>query len=273
VIVGFGALSASSEVYLSDPTKAAAKGRECVLDNTAYSPGERITYKLYYNLNFIWIAAGEVVFSVDEYGDEYKLTAEGKTYGSYEWFFKVHDRYESYISKETLLPRLSIREIEEGKYTLYERVEYDQQAGSGIGWRGKTREEAMERPAEFTVGTCMHDVLSAIYFMRNIDMAVAEPSEEFPVTVIMDRKTYPLDVRYVGLTGEKKIRGLGRFDVHELAPELVVGDVFSDESDMRVWASESASHVPLMIESPISVGSVKAVLNEHKNLRHEIAAK
>lgn len=242
--------------------------RICELDNFAYGPGERIVYKLYYNLNFIWISAGEVEFKVEDYGDRYKLSALGTTYSSYEWFFKVRDYYESYIDKETLLPILTIRDIEEGNYTLYERVEYDQETGLGVGYRGKSKEEAMERPGEFNMEHCMHDVLSAVYFMRNLNLDTAIPNSSYPVTVFMDRKEYPLDVRYIGKEEDKKIKGLGRFDVHELAPEVVAGDVFSEDSEMRVWASTANSHVPLQIESPISVGSIKAVLKEHQNLRH-----
>lgn len=245
--------------------------RICELENLAFGPGERIVYKLYYNLNFIWLSAGEVEFKVQDLGDRYKLTALGTTYSTYEWFFKVRDYYESYIDKETLLPILTIRDIEEGNYTLYERVEYDQETGLGVGYRGKSKEEAMERPGEFNMEHCMHDVLSAVYFMRNLKLDAARPNSVFPVTVFMDRKEYPLDVRYLGKQEDKKIKGLGRFDVYELAPEVVAGDVFSEDSEMRVWASTANSHVPLQIESPISVGSIKAVLKEHENLRHGLA--
>ncbi len=246
------------------------ENRICELENSAFAPGERIVYKLYYNLNFIWIAAGEVEFKVQDLGDRYKLSALGTTYGSYEWFFKVRDYYESYVDKETLLPILTIREIEEGNYTLYERVEYDQETGIGVGYRGKSKEEAMQRPGEFSMEFCLHDVLSAIYFMRNLNLDEATPYSTYPVTVFMDRKEYPLDVRYIGKTQEKKIRGLGKFEVHELAPEVVAGDVFSEDSEMRVWASTTNSCVPLQIESPISVGSIKAVLIEHQGLLHNL---
>ena len=272
--VFIGGLSAKldPEARVSRFGTAGGVERICALENEAYAPGERIVYKLYYNLNFIWIAAGEVVFKVEDYGEEYKLSALGRTYSSYEWFFKVRDEYVSYVNKETLLPRLTIRQIEEGKYTLYERVEYDQAAGKGIGWRGKTVEEAMERPAEFAIEHCLHDVLSAVYFMRNLGYEETALGTEFDITVFMDRKEYPLGVRYVGKQERKRIKGLGRFDVYEIAPEVVAGDVFSDESEMRVWASTVDSRVPLQIESPLSVGSVKAVLKEHENLRHALPA-
>ena len=271
--VFIGGLSAKldPEARVSRFGTAGGVERICALENEAYAPGERIVYKLYYNLNFIWIAAGEVEFRVEDHGDEYKMTALGTTYSSYEWFFKVRDYYESYVDKATLLPRKTVREIEEGKYTLYEYVEYDQANGTGIGYRGKTKAEAMERPGEFEMESCLHDVLSAIYFMRNLDLAGAAEKEKFDITVFMDRKKYPLGARFLGRETNKRIKGLGRFDVFEIAPEVVAGDVFDEDSDMRVWASTESGHVPLQIESPLSVGSVKAVLKEHENLRYGLA--
>ena len=244
--------------------------RECESRNVAFGPDERIIYKLYYNLNFIWVPAGEVVFRVEDKGAQYRLTAIGATYSSYEWFFKVRDRYESYIDKRTLLPVLSIREVNEGNYHLYERVEYDQAGRQVRSWRGHSKAEAMAQEKVVRAETCLHDVLSSIYFMRNVNLEGVGPQERIPVSVMMDRTIYPLNVRYVGQQADKRIKGLGRFSVHELAPEVVAGEVFDENTEMRVWASTGRNQVPLMIESPVSVGSVKAVLKSHHNLRYPL---
>ena len=244
--------------------------RKCKQDNTAFGNGERVVYKLYYNLNFIWIPAGEVTFTVEDLGEEYKLTAIGETYASYEWFFKVRDRYESYVNKETLLPRKAVRIIHEGNYDLYEYIEFDQAKRSGITYRGHTHKEAMAQSKPFASETCLHDVLSSIYYTRNSQLDEVRANSTIPLSVIMSHEIYPLDVKMVGKTEDKKIKGLGRFDAYELVPQLVAGDVFNEDSEMRVWASTAGSHVPLTIESPVSVGSVKAVLKSHDRLRHPL---
>ncbi len=245
----------------------------CELENTAFVGGERMVYKLYYNLNFIWIPAGEVEFEVQDLGDRYKISALGQTYPSYEWFFRVRDRYESYVDKRTLLPTVTTREIHEGNYELFERVEYDQSARTGRGYRGKKKEEALRKPQDFEIETCLHDVLSAIYFMRNLDLENARAGTVYPVTIFMDRKRYPLGMRYLGVEKDMRIKGLGRFDAYEIAPEVVMGDVFDDSDELRVWTSVEAGHVPLQIEAPLSVGYVKAVLKDYENLRHDLVRK
>lgn len=250
--------------------KATTVASECSQENQAFSEGERVIYKLYYNLNFIWVPAGEVEFKVEDHGAQFKVTATGTTYSSYEWFFKVRDRYESYIDKRTLLPAVAIRDIKEGNYSLYERLEFDQANRTGKTYRGHTKEEAMRKATPFRANTCLHDVLSSIYYMRNFTLDGTRPNSKIPISVIMSHEVYPLNVRYIGKEGDKKIRGLGRLEAHELAPEIVAGDVFNENSEMRVWASTSASHVPVLIESPVSVGSVKAVLKSHHRLRHPL---
>ena len=254
------------------PEAAASVAPMCSLENHAFVAGERIKYELYYNLNFIWLPAGTVEFTVEDRGSQYKLTAIGKSYPSYGWFFEVDDRYTSYIDKGTLLPELTLREVNEGKYHLFERVEYDLAARTGIAYRGHTKEEAMARPVSFEMEDCLHDVLSAIYFTRNFGLDTTSTGTEFPLTIFMDQEKYPLGMRLLGREHDKKIKGLGRYDVYELAPQVIAGDVFSEESEMRVWTSVANSHVPLQIESPLSVGSVKAVLQEHENLLYDIAA-
>ncbi|MCB0576838.1 MAG: DUF3108 domain-containing protein, partial [Saprospiraceae bacterium] len=71
----------------------------CSTTNNTFQNGEQITYKIYYNLNFVWIPAGEVVFKIFDEGSQYHYQAIGTTYSSYEWFFTVRDEYNSWVDK------------------------------------------------------------------------------------------------------------------------------------------------------------------------------
>ncbi|MEL6274855.1 MAG: DUF3108 domain-containing protein, partial [Bacteroidota bacterium] len=65
----------------------------CATENAVFQDGEKIVYKLFYNWNFVWLAAGEVTFSVHDTGGEFHVAVRGRTYSSYEWFYKVRDNY------------------------------------------------------------------------------------------------------------------------------------------------------------------------------------
>ncbi len=243
----------------------------CYMVNSAFQVGEEIVYKLYYNWNFVWLSAGEVTFRVGEQDGQFHLSAEGRTYSSYEWFFKVRDYYETFVDKFSLLPTVSIRDVNEGKYTLYEKVVFDQDKNMATSDRGKTKETTQRK--EYNVDECMHDMLSVIYYARNIEYNEFEAGQAFPVKIFMDKKVYPLQVKYKGKESDKKIKGQGKFNTIKFSPEVIAGEVFDEDTQMDVWVSDDENRIPLLIESPVSVGSVKAVLKSHSGLRYDLDAK
>lgn len=243
----------------------------CFMENKTFQGGEEITYKLYYNWGIMWLSAGEVTFKVNDMGSQYHVAVAGRTYKSYEWFFKVRDYYDTYIDKNSLLPKTSIRDVSEGKYKLYDEVTFDQENKKASSLRGKTREVATKK--DYNVGECMHDMLSVIYYSRNIDFENYNEGEEFPVKIFMDKEVWPLNVKYKGKQSRKKVKGKGRFNTIKFSPQVVSGRVFKEGEEMMVYVSDDKNRIPLLIESPVSVGSVKAVLKNYKGLKYEMTAK
>ena len=243
----------------------------CSMTNSAFQAGEQIIYKLYYNWKFIWLPAGEVTFEVFETGKEYRLSAIGRTYASYEWFFKVRDYYAAYIDKETLLPHTSIREVHEGGYHLFDKISYDQENKMVTSLRGNNRADA--KPTQYQLKNCMHDILSIIYYTRNIDFENYAGGTEFPVAIFMDKEVWPLKLSYLGTEQNVKVRGQGRFNTIKFRPEVIAGEVFNDGAEMNIWVTNDLNRIPLLIESDVSVGSVKAVLKSCKGLRHPLESK
>lgn len=247
-------------------TKSVEAPDVCSTDNKAFTNGEEMRYKVYYNLNFVWVPAGEVVFTVKDKGDQYHIRAEGRTFSSYEWFYKVRDVYDTYVDKETLLPTLFIRDVQEGGYTLYEKVSFDQKKRVAHVVRGRSKDQIKERK-DYPIDACMHDMLSIIYLARNLDYNLYQSGQTFPVKVFLDKEEWPLQVAYKGKE-EKKIKGLGKYNTIVFSPEVIAGEVFEEGTEMKVWVSDDGNKVPLLIESPLSVGTIKAVLQDHKGLRH-----
>jgi hypothetical protein len=230
-----------------------------------------LIYKVYYNLNFVWIPAGEVTFKVVDEGDTYHLSAIGRTYSSYEWFYKVRDNYDTWVDKKTMLPKVSIRNISENRYQLYDKVTYDQAGRKATYERGKHTGDIHSR-GTVSFSDCMHDVLSIVYYCRTLDYAQAKTGQEYPVKVMLDEEIYPL--KYTLLSREeKKIKDLGKWATLRFTPQLVAGNVFNENAKMKIWASDDANKLPLMIESPVSVGSVKVVLKNSKALKYDMTAK
>jgi hypothetical protein len=242
----------------------------CSINNNSFVTGEELTYKVYYNWNFVWIAAGEVTFKVLDQGDKYYVSAKGRTYNSYDWAFKVRDEYKVWIDKETMLPRTSIRNVKEGGYQLYDMMKYDHEKMQIRSYRGKTKDDT--RKFTFDIQDCTHDVLSIIYYVRNKNYNEMKKGEKFPIRIFLDKEKYSLETKFVGRE-TKKIKDLGTFKTLKLMPEVVKGEVFNDTSGMTIWASDDKNKIPLQIESPLSVGTAKAVLKSYKKVRYPMSSK
>ena len=52
----------------------------------------------------------------------------------------------------------------------------------------------------------------------------------------------------------------------------IEGTMFSGGEKMTVWVSDDANHIPLRIESPIVVGSVKVDMMQYRNLRYPLTS-
>lgn len=244
----------------------------CPIENKAFQHGEEMIYKVFYNWGFVWIPAGEVTFSVEESTQDFHLSVVGETYKSYDWFFKVRDYYDTWIDKRTLLPNVSIRDITEGGYTLYDKNQFDQEANTVVNLRGR-RLETIKENNFFQIENCMHDMLSIVYWARNLSFENYQQGQKISIKIFADKKTWALSVKYLGEEKGHKVRGLGDFNTLKFSPEVIEGTVFPKNAQVNVWVSDDQNRVPLVIESPLSIGSAKAILKSYKGLRYDFSAK
>ena len=240
---------------------------DCIIENTAFKGGEKMVYKAYYNWQFVWIPAGEAEFNIKENKDTYEITVVGKTYRSYDAFFRVRDYFHSVIDKKTMYPRYFVRIVEEGKYRKFDSLIFRQDQLTAISFNGRTRETAKRKT--IIIHQCTHDLLSVLYFMRNINISNYKPGDMIPTKILFDETIYPIKVRYDGKYKDFEIKDLGTFNTIKVIPDLVTGNVFKDGNRMNVWVTNDGNKLPLLIESPLSVGSAKAVLKSYSGLRYK----
>lgn len=244
---------------------------DCDIENTVFGHQEELVYKIYYNLDFLWIPAGEVHFTIQTNEEHYVIEAVGQTYSSYEWFYKVKDFYKSVIDKETLLPVTAERSVKEGGYRLYEYLTFDHGASQVHVTRGRSKETATDR-GTFDFDDCTSDLLSLFFRLRNVDRDAFVQAGSMPLNFFLDMEQYRIPMRFVK-TERKRIRGLGRFNTIKVSPSVLGGNVFKDGSELVAWVSDDPNRIPLMIESPLSVGSAKAVLKSHKETKLPLLSK
>lgn len=240
----------------------------CNLKNTTFKAGEKLTYKIYYNWGILWMPAGNATFSVAEKNDRFILSAHGKTFSTYNWFYKVNDKFYSHVDKNTLLPSYAKRDIDEDGFKILNEISFDQQSGKASSYLKVNKQEP--RTVKKTFDNCMMDIVSLVYKLRNLDAKSLKAKEKVDFKMMMDEDIYELSFEYLGKESAKNVNGLGVFNTIKISPTVIKGRVFDQEQRMTIWISDDNSKVPLYIESPLTVGSVKVILQSYENLLHPL---
>jgi len=245
-------------IFLLMCGNAIAQNDFCSTRNTSFQDGEDLVFRAYYNMGLMGLTAGTAELSITS-GEvnghkAYHIIADGKTSKSYEWFYKVRDRYETYIDKETMMPLHFIRNVNEGGFKINNDVYFNH-----------AKEQAISTGKTFKIPKCTQDVLSAIYYARNIDYNKYKPGDKIPFNMFLDDKVYALYIRYIGK--EKITTKLGTFNAIKISPLLIEGTIFKGGEKMTVWVSDDENHIPIRVESPILVGSVRVDLVSYNKLR------
>lgn len=235
----------------------------CGIRNKAFEDGEQIDYTIFYSVVGLYVNAGNATFTTDletlNKKPVYHVTGTGTSNSNYDFIFKVRDTYQSYFDTATLQPYKFIRDVNEGGYKIYENVTFNQKANTAITNKGV-----------YKVPNCVQDVLSSIYYARNIDFNAYKVGDKIPFNMFLDNETYNLYIKYMGK--EKIKTKFGKFNAIKFNPLLIKGTIFQGGEGMTVWVSDDANHIPLRIESPIVVGSIKVDMMGYDNLRYPLTS-
>jgi hypothetical protein len=240
---------------------------QCIDENFAFKEGEIINYDIKYNWGFIWVDAGRVEFSVSSkmYKGEfvYHLTGIGNSLPKHDWIYKVRDKYQSYMDKETLLPLWYERDTYEGGYEVHNQFYFNHEQEKVY-----TKTQNSDKPFEqdtIDLPPCTYDVMSLIYFSRNIDFSNKEVNELIPITAIIDNEIFDLYIRYRGREVLETKEGK-TYNTVKFSALLVEGTIFKGGEDLFVWVTDDRNRIPVLVEAKILVGSVKALLTSAKGI-------
>jgi hypothetical protein len=109
-----------------------------------------------------------------------------------------------------------------------------------------------------------------MYYARNIDFNKLNPDDKIPFNMFLDNQVYHLYIRFIGKEVIKT--KYGKFRAIKFKPLLLKGTIFEGGEKMTVWVSDDANHIPVRVESPISVGSVKVDMMDFKNRRSPLSS-
>lgn len=237
-----------------------------VKKNNAFKRGESLKYRVFYDSWLTsWMTAGIGTVDILEENkkfharDTYHMRIVGKSKGLFNLFFKVRDRFESYMDEKTLAPWYFIRRTREGDYIKNDEVEFNQ-----------FRHTAKSRTMEREVPPYVQDIVSSFYYMRTFDYSNLQKGDKISVKFHLDDSVYVSGIYYLGIdTIDTKF---GKVRCMVLKPKMVEGEMFDEEYPMTLWVSDDKNRIPLLFESEVIIGSVKIELIEYKNLSNPFSS-
>lgn len=230
------------------------------IKNNAFRPGEELNYIVHYGV----VNAGTATLKVEEtdrkaFGqDLWRVVGTGQSLGAFNWFFKVKDRYETYIDKDGIFPWYFQRRIDEGGYKKnQDYVFYQHKKYADIGNKN------------FTTPDLVQDMLSAYYYARTFDMQNANPGEILAVTTFIDEEVWTQKIKYLGRE-TVSIRS-GKYRCLKFVPVVQRGRIFKDEEDLVIYISDDENKIPILAKAEVLVGSIKMEFTGAKGLANPLA--
>ncbi|PLX10751.1 MAG: DUF3108 domain-containing protein [Marinilabiliales bacterium] len=238
-----------------------------------FKSGERITYSAVYNWGFIWINAGEVEFKVTKTkykgNDAYHFNSFGTSLPSYDWLFKVRDYFQSYARIEDLAPLFFDRNTYEGGFSVHNQFTFNYK--DSLIYSSTQNSDKPYTEDTLRMEKNIYDVISGVYYIRNLDFDKYQVNDTIPVRMIIDNEIFDLYIRYLGKE-VLKTHDKRKFNTIKFSALLIEGTIFSGGEDLFVWVSDDLNRIPILVEAKILIGSVKATLTGTEHLKFPLSS-
>lgn len=166
-------------------------------------------------------------------------------------FFPVSNLVESTVDARSLLPFHMIFQRREGKRHDDFAITFDREKGRvKVIKNGKTTIR--------NIPPDIHDALSCLYHLRR------QPSLETGSSIMMqihhNKKNYDVEAKVEAV---ESLQGpWGTVPTIRVLVIMPFQGIFLNEGNIRVWLTNDRHHTPLMMKAKITLGSIKAILQE-----------
>jgi hypothetical protein len=229
-----------------------------------FNPGEELKYIVYFGP--VNAGAAKINLSRTLHNNEQvfysKLVA--RSIGLPDKIYKVKDTYECYFDSITILPKMAIRDIREGKYRKKNIDTYDHQKNTVL----TVNKGEIKTPAG------IRDVISTFYLIRNCDFDSLTKGDILTFDLFFNDDLITFRVHYIGK--EEIHSKIGKMNCIKLIPEMVDTEknVNSEnisptpKDEMIIWLSDDPNRVPIRVRFDLFIGSINADLIEYINLKY-----
>lgn len=243
---------------------------QCKILNTSFKSGEHITYDLYFSYGLINSKAGVGHMRtemVDYKGaSAYNIRMQMNTSGIVGSFYSVNDTLVSYIDMD-LRPLLFTKNAYEGK-DYSKEVQTFTYSDKGVKVR-TNRVYNGQKKFDKTLHTenCTYDYLSVLPLIRNMDYTGMKAGDSKHIQFIAGRDIVNMAVNYGGKTRVKANNGKS-YDAIQISLTIYDKAFKNQKEAISATLTDDGNRVPIVINTHLRVGVVRAVLSDVTGLRN-----
>ena len=216
----------------------------------AFKPGERLVY----TIAWFSIPAGTTVMEVGEGPPiegrpAYRFVTSAKTNSFVSAFYPVDSRVESIMDANAHLPQRLLFRRREGKRKNDFDVTFNH-----AEHKVNSIKDGVAETLPLPEGA--QDGLSCLYYLRSLPTMV--PGTSVFMNVHHDRKNYRVEIRVEGL--ERVKSPWGEVETLRLLAVMPFQGIFLNEGNIRIWVTNDARRIPVLMRAKVVVGAVTATL-------------
>ncbi|MFA5620918.1 MAG: DUF3108 domain-containing protein [Weeksellaceae bacterium] len=228
-----------------------------------YIAGEFLKYRIHYGFLDAGYATLEIKNSNYDGRKHFQMIGKGSSAGAVRVFYVVDDYYETFIDAATNKPSLFVRNISEGGYKRYQVTTFDHRKNIAI-----VDDRLKNTKTNFRVESDIQDLLSAFYYLRNMDTDALKEGDFMDIDVLLSDGIYKFKLK---LLGREPIKSkFGTVNALKLRPYVQSGRVFKASESVTMWVTDDKNHIPIQIKAELAVGSLKADIHEFRNLKYPV---
>ncbi len=231
----------------------------CLPASAASTLPFHVPEQLTYELAWEGVYAGTSTLSISMDGnDGYKIASTANSADYISIFYKVRDMVESITGGGSFASRSYEVKSHEGRHVKDLGVLF----AGGNGRKKTSYIDYLSRPGDrrerdFKTPPGVMDPLSSFFYVRTLPLVVGK---SVYVTIFDDEKVWNVEVKV--LKKERVQTWLGSFNTILIQPLMKSSGIFRRNGAIYIWVTDDAMHMPVMLESKVKVGSIKAILEK-----------
>lgn len=240
--------------------------------NKTIAFGEQLVFTASYNMSGLLTDIAQVKMETSKVKTSkstlMRLKCTATTYKSWDGFFKIRDLYESYVNPKTLTPYLYKRDINEGGYYKFMQYKYNHKAKLVKSIKRKKRKDGntWDEKKSIKIKPATKDLVSTLYYIRNLDIHKATPGDQQNFTVLFDNKENVITIKYIGK--ETISTKLGRKECYKLAISIKGSNVLKGKNDNLLWLTADTNKIPVYAKFKIPVGNGELKIQSASGLKN-----